>query len=113
MAEAKTAASKLPLYLQGKLEIRKASELFVIPTIQRRATDDRLRKMAREWDTRKIGIIEVARITDGEYKGRLHPTDGGTRVLAQQLYGDPDFLFLFVIRDMTYAEAAQEFLWRN
>lgn len=106
-------AEKLPIHLQGTLEIKKASDLFVIPTIQRRATDDRLRKLARDWDERKIGIIEVALIIDGEYKGRLHPTDGGTRVLSQQLYGDPDFLFLCVIRRMTYAEAAREFLYRN
>lgn len=106
-------ADKLPLHLQGTLEIRKASEINIIPTIQRKPTDDRLRKMALSFDPRKIGIIELARITDGEYKGRLHPTDGGTRVESQKQYGDPDYLFLCVVREMTYAEAAQEFLWRN
>lgn len=106
-------AEKLPLHLQGTLEIHKASDINIIPTIQRKPTDDRLRKMARAWDIRKIGVIELAKITDGEYKGRLHPTDGGSRVECQKQHGDPDFLFLCVVRNMTYQEAAQEFLWRN
>ena len=106
-------AEKLPFHLQGTLEIRKASEISLIPAIQRKPTDDRLRKLAREWDERKIGVIELARITDGEYKGRLHPTDGGTRVVCQQVYGDPDYLFLCIIRNRKFKEAAQDFLWRN
>ena len=73
-------AEKLPLHLQGTLEIRKASEIRMISTIQRKPTDDRLRKMAASFDSRKIGVVELARITDGEYKGYLHPIDGGTRV---------------------------------
>src|SRR5580765_5100171 len=106
-------AKQLPWHLQGSLEILKASDISVIPTIQRKPTDDRLRKMAREWDVRKVGVIEVVRIQDGEYKGRLHAVNGGTRVECQKQYGDPDFLFLCVVKEMSYQEAAQEFLWSN
>lgn len=106
-------AEELPFHLRGTLQIKKASDLRIIPVIQRRATEDRLRKLAREWDVRKIGTIEVAQITDSEYKGWLHPTDGGTRVTAQKDYGDPDHLFLCVVRPMTFIEAANEFLYQN
>jgi hypothetical protein len=106
-------ADELPYHLQGSLEIRKASEINIIQAIQRKPTDDRLRKLARDWDLRKVGVIELARITNGEYKGRLHPVDGGSRVECQKQHGDPEFLFLCVVRPRTFQEAAQEFLWRN
>lgn len=106
-------AEKLPFHLRGTLQIMKASSLFIIPSIQRKASDDRHRKLAAAWDEHKVGTLEVAHITDTEYKGRYHPTDGGTRVTAQTLYGDPDYLFLCVVKPMTYVEAAQDFLAKN
>jgi hypothetical protein len=106
-------ADKLPFHLRGTLQIMKASDLYIIPSIQRKASDDRLRKLAAAWDEHKVGTLEVAHITDTEYKGRFHPTDGGTRKSAQTEYGDPDYLFLCVVKPMTYVEAAQDFLAKN
>lgn len=98
---------------KGKLEIIPARELFVIQTIQRKPTPSRVRKLATHWNDEMVDLLHIARITDGEYQGRLHITDGGTRWAAKMESGDEDYPFVCWVRDMTYVEAAQRFLWLN
>jgi hypothetical protein len=98
---------------KGRLEIIPARELFVVQTIQRKPTPARVRKMASAWNDEMVDLLHIARITDGEYAGRLHITDGGTRWLAKMESGDEDYPFVCWVRDMTYVEAAQRFLWLN
>jgi hypothetical protein len=98
---------------KGRLEIIPARELDVISTIQRKPTPARVRKMAAAWNDEMVDLLHIARIADGEYAGRLHITDGGTRWLAKMESGDEDYPFVCWVRDMTYVEAAQRFLWLN
>ena len=98
---------------KGRLEIIPARELDVIHAIQRRPTAARVRKMAAQWNDEMVDLLHVARITDGEYKGRLHITDGGTRWEAKIEAGDEDYPFVCWVREMTFVEAAQRFLWLN
>lgn len=98
---------------KGRLEIIPARELQVIHAIQRRPTPSRVRKMAATWNDEMVDLLHVARITDGEYAGRLHITDGGTRWAAKMEAGDEDYPFVCWVRDMTFVEAAQRFLWLN
>jgi hypothetical protein len=98
---------------KGKLEIFPARELYVIQTIQRKPTPARVRKMGADWNDEMVDLLHVARITDGEYAGRLHITDGGTRWAAKMEAGDEDYPFVCWVREMTYVEAAQRFLWLN
>ncbi len=60
-----------------------------------------------------VDLLHVARIADGEYKGRLHITDGGTRWGAKMESGDEDYPFVCWVREMSFVEAAQRFLWLN
>src|SRR6478672_4435622 len=98
---------------KGRLEIIPARELFVIRAIQRKPTPARVRKLATTWNDEMVDLLHVARITDGEYQGRLHITDGGTRWLAKMESGDEAYPFVCWVREMTYVEAAQRFLWLN
>ncbi len=98
---------------KGRLEIIPARELHVIHAIQRRPTHSRVRKLFTTWNDEMVDLLHVARITDGEYKGRLHITDGGTRWAAKVENGDEDYPFVCWVRDMTFVEAAQRFLWLN
>ena len=98
---------------KGRLEIIPARELHVIHAIQRRPTPSRVRKMATTWNDEMVDLLHVARITDGEYTGRLHITDGGTRWAAKMESGDEDYPFVCWVREMTFVEAAQRFLWLN
>jgi hypothetical protein len=98
---------------KGRLEIIPARELFVIHAIQRKPTPSRVRKMAAAWNDEMVDLLHVARITDGEYTGRLHITDGGTRWLAKMDSGDEGYPFVCWVREMTFVEAAQRFLWLN
>jgi hypothetical protein len=98
---------------KGKLEIIPARELHVIHAIQRKPTPARVRKMASSWNDEMVDLLHVARITDGEYRGRLHITDGGTRWAAKMEGGDEDYPFVCWVREMTFVEAAQRFLWLN
>jgi hypothetical protein len=66
-----------------------------------------------KWIEAKTGILQVARITDGEYKGRLHIVDGGTRWRAKMNDGDENYMFPCYVRDMTQEEAAKAFLAFN
>lgn len=97
----------------GTLEIKVAKDLMVIKPIQRRPTEQRVRKLSEEWDDSKVGILQVAKITDGEYKGKLHIYDGGTRWKAKMDYGGELYPFACWVRSMTVAEAAQKFLDEN
>ncbi len=98
---------------KGRLEIIPARELFVIHAIQRTPTPARVRKLASNWNDEMVDLLHVARISDGEYKGRLHIHDGGTRWAAKMLVADEDYPFVCWVRDMTFVEAAQRFLWLN
>jgi hypothetical protein len=98
---------------KGRLEIIPARELHVIPAIQRKPTPSRVRKMAATWNDEMVDLLHVARISDGEYEGRLHITDGGTRWAAKIEAGDEDYPFVCWVREMTFVEAAQRFLWLN
>lgn len=98
---------------KGRLELIPARELTVIPSIQRKPTPARVRKLATAWNDEMVDLLHVARISDGEYKGRLHITDGGTRWAAKMEAGDEDYPFVCWVREMTYVEAAQRFLWLN
>lgn len=97
----------------GEQQLLKASEMKVLPHIQRRATESRLRGLAGNWDPDKEGIILVALINGGPHANVLHPYDGGTRVLAQQVYGDPDHKFVCWVRRMSEKQAAKAFLAHN
>jgi hypothetical protein len=98
---------------KGRLEIIPARELIVIHAIQRKPTPARVRKMANNWNDEMVDLLHVARITDGEYQGRLHITDGGTRWAAKKDFGDEDYPFVCWVREMSFVEAAQRFLWLN
>ncbi len=97
----------------GTVEIKAAKDLMIIWPIQRKATDQRVRSIFNNWDDSKVGILQVAKITDGEYKNRLHIYDGGTRWRAQVEYGSNIYPFTCWVRKMTMAEAAEKFLDEN
>lgn len=96
----------------GSLEIKAATDLSVLPVIQRKPSAARIRTLANGWDDAKVGILLVARITDGEYKGRLHIYDGGTR-WAAKVELEPHYLFSCWIKGMTMEGAAKAFLSHN
>jgi hypothetical protein len=98
---------------KGRLEIIPARELFVIHAIQRIPTPSRVRKLSTAWNDEMVDLLHVARISDGEYQGRLHITDGGTRWAAKMMAGDEDYPFVCWVREMSFVEAAQRFLWLN
>jgi hypothetical protein len=99
---------------RGELQLLPAKRLTVIKAIQRQPTPARVRQFRGDkWDDHKTGILSVARITDGEYAGRLHIVDGGTRWAAKMEDGDENFVFPCYVRDMTQKEAAQAFLAFN
>jgi hypothetical protein len=98
---------------KGRLEIIPARELYVIHAIQRKPTPSRVRKLSTAWNDEMVDLMHVARINDGEFKGRLHIPDGGTRWLAKMEIGDEDYPFVCWVREMTFVEAAQRFLWLN
>jgi hypothetical protein len=99
---------------RGELRFLPAKDLTVIVQIQRQPSAARIRHFQGEkWNESKTGILQVARVTDGEYKGRLHIVDGGTRWRAKMDDGDENYMFPCYVRDMTLEEAAKAFLAFN
>jgi len=99
---------------RGELRHLTAKDLTIIPAIQRRPTDARVRQFRGDrWDEAKAGLLQIARISDGEYEGRLHVVDGGTRLKAKMEDGDENYTFPCYIRSMTFEEAAKAFLAYN
>jgi hypothetical protein len=99
---------------RGQLLHLPAKDLSVIAAIQRQPSLARVRQFQGEkWDEAKTGILQVARISEGEYAGRLHIVDGGTRWKAKKEDGDENYMFPCYVRDMTFEEAAKAFLAYN
>jgi hypothetical protein len=94
---------------RGRLEILPAKALTVIKRFQRTPKPNRLNQLRKMWDDEKVGCLHVAHITSGEYKGKLHIYNGGTRWLVK-MDDDPNYLFDCYIRDMTGEHAAKMFL---
>lgn len=99
---------------RGQLLHLPAKDLTVIAAIQRQPSPARVRQFQGDkWNERKTGILSVAHIMDGEYKGRKHVVDGGTRWKAKMEDGDENYMFPCYVRQMTLEEAAQAFLAFN
>ena len=99
---------------RGELRHLPAKDLTVIAVIQRVPSPARVRQFQGEkWNEAKTGILSVARISDGEYTGRLHIVDGGTRWKAKMNDGDENYLFPCYVKHMTLEGAAQAFLAFN
>lgn len=99
---------------RGELRHLPAKDLTVIAAIQRQPSPARVRQFQGEkWNEAKTGILSVARISDGEYKGRLHIVDGGTRWKAKINDGGENYMFPCYVRDMTLEDAAKAFLAFN
>jgi hypothetical protein len=99
---------------RGTLQHLPAKDLTVLKTIQRDPSPARVRQFQGEkWNESKTGILQVARISDGEYKGRLHIVDGGTRWKAKIEDGDVNYMFPCYVREMSFEDAAKAFLAYN
>ena len=99
---------------RGELRHLPAKDLTVIAAIQRQPSSARVRQFQGEkWNEAKTGILSDARISDGEYAGRLHIVDGGTRWKAKMNDGDENYMFPCYLKDMTLEGAAQAFLAFN
>jgi len=99
---------------KGELQHLPAKQLAVIRAIQRQPTAARIRQFQGEkWNEAKTGILQVARISDSEYKGRLHIVDGGTRWQAKMNDEDENYMFPCYVREMTLEDAAKAFLAFN
>lgn len=99
---------------RGELRHLPAKDLTVIAVIQRQPSPARVRQFQGDkWDEAKTGILSVAWISDGEYKGRLHIVDGGTRWKAKMNDGDENYMFPCYVKDMTLEGAARAFLAFN
>lgn len=99
---------------RGELRHLPAKDLTVIRAIQRQPSPARVRQFQGEkWNEAKTGILQLARISEGEYKGRLHIVDGGTRWQAKINDGDENYLFPCYVKHMTLEEAAKAFLAFN
>lgn len=99
---------------RGKLLFLPAKDLTVIAAIQRQPSPARVRMFQGDkWMEEKSGILSAARITDGEYAGRMHIVDGGTRWQAKMDDGDENYIFACYVKDMTLEDAARAFLAYN
>lgn len=100
-------------------ELRKvpASELTVLPELQRKLNVSRARKIAREWDPTLLGIIEAAAFVDADGTEFLHVIDGGHRAEAARIFGEDNgaevSLSVVVYEGMTHQDAARLFIARN
>ena len=94
----------------GRLEMHPLGALTVIEEIQRVPKDSRLKTLGRHgWQPKKQGILLVARILDGEHKGKLHIYDGGTRYRLGLRTVGSSYVMPCWIEDMLLAEAAEKF----
>ena len=67
------------------------------------------RRWPNGWQSKKQGILLVAKITDGDHVGMHHVYDGGTRRrLGLQTVG-ADYEMPCWVEDMTEAQAAEKF----
>jgi hypothetical protein len=99
---------------RGQLLHLPVKDLTVLKPIQRDPSAARVRQFQGDrWNEDKTGILQVARITEGEYKGRLHIVDGGTRWKAKIEDGDVNYMFPCYVRDMSFEDAAKAFLAYN
>ena len=99
---------------RGQLRHLPAKDLTIIRVIQRQPSPARIRQFQGDkWNEAKTGILSVARISEGEYEGRLHIVDGGTRWQAKMNDGDDNYMFPCYVKDMTLEGAAQAFLAFN
>jgi hypothetical protein len=99
---------------RGQLLHLPAKDLTVLKAIQRDPSPARVRQFQGDrWNEEKTGILQVARIADGEYKGRLHIVDGGTRWKAKIEDGDVQYMFPCYVREMSFEAAAKAFLAYN
>lgn len=99
---------------RGELRHLPAKDLTVIASIQRQPSPARVRQFQGDkWNEAKTGILSVARISEGEYAGRLHIVDGGTRWKAKMNDGEEQYMFPCYVKEMTVEEAAQAFLAFN
>jgi hypothetical protein len=99
---------------RGELLHLPAKDLVVLKAIQREPSPARVRQFQGDkWDEAKTGILQVGRITDGEYKGKLHIVDGGTRWKAKMEDGDVNYMFACYVRPMSFEAAAKSFLAFN
>lgn len=80
-------------------------DLTVLYHIQRVPKDAAIRKLRREWEDDKAGVLLVALLTDGASKGALHVYDGGTRWMAKG--SEPTYRFYCFIKPMTEQDAAR------
>jgi hypothetical protein len=99
---------------RGQLLHLPAKDLTVLKPIQREPSPARVRQFQGDnWNEEKTGILQVARIAEGEYKGRLHIVDGGTRWKAKIEDGDGNYMFPCYVRTMSFEAAAKAFLAYN
>jgi hypothetical protein len=102
----------------GELEILPANRLTVLKRFQRTPKPPRIRWFQAHWNDELVGILLVAKITDGEYAGKRHVYDGGTRWAAMHgLDGtpgiNPEYLFPCYVKEMTTVQAAESFMAEN
>lgn len=94
-----------------------ATDLSVIPELQRKLNLSRARKIAREWDPRLLGVIEAASFTDDDGVEFLHPIDGAHRAEAARIFGEDNgaevSLDVVVYNDLSHEDAARLFIARN
>jgi hypothetical protein len=99
---------------RGQLLHMPAKDLTVLKTIQREPSPARVRQFQGDkWNEEKTGILQVARIDEGEFKGRLHIVDGGTRWKAKMEDGNVNYMFPCYVRNMSFEAAAKAFLAYN
>lgn len=118
MATAAPAPERAVSRRFGTLELLPAHRLTVISRFQRTPKPARVRALQKTWHDWKVGCLHVVLIMDGEYKGKHHIVDGGTRWAA--MYGlngveglDRDYVFPCYVEKADGQRAAELFLAEN
>ena len=91
--------------------MHRLGDLKTLEHIQRVPKESRIKKTLAKngWQSKKQGILLVAKITDGDHVGMHHVYDGGTRLrLGLQTVG-PGHAMPCWVEDMTEAQAAEKF----